>query len=85
MSLFAGTIYSFKYSVFIEIVKKLKLNLSAGFNICSVTLNNIHYHFIGTSETLRDKIITISENIKDIPKHVPKHLKPNNDNLIMIT
>lgn len=66
-SQFAGITYSFKYSINIynDIVKKLKQSQSAGNNI------------IGTSETLCDEII---ENIKPISIHVPKHLKPLNDN-----
>ena len=36
----------------------------------------------GTSETLRDEIVVNSENIKPISDHVPKHLKPlNNEQL----
>jgi hypothetical protein len=32
----------------------------------------------GTSETLRNEVVTNSENLKQISKHVPKHLKPLN-------
>lgn len=69
-SLYAGITYNFKYSIklYNDIVKKLKLSLSAG--------NNIYYNNIGTSETLCDEIV---ENIKNISVHVPKHLKPLND------
>ena len=33
----------------------------------------------GTSETLRNEIVLSNENIKTISEHVPKHLKPIND------
>jgi hypothetical protein len=33
----------------------------------------------GTSETIRNKATTITENIKHLSIHLPKHLKPNND------
>jgi len=33
----------------------------------------------GTSETLRNEIVLSNENIKTISEHVPKHLKPLND------
>ena len=69
MSLYAGkaSLSSFKYSLFIDIVKKLKQwSQSAG---------NIFKFKIGTSETIRDNI----ENIKNISIHVSEHLKPLND------
>lgn len=74
--LFAGTtyIFSFKYSLLIDIVKKLKqLSLSAG---------NIFNNFViknGISETLRNETIKVKENVKLIPVHVTTHLKPVND------
>lgn len=69
MSLYAGkaSISSFKYSLFIDIVKKLKpWRQSAG---------NAFILKSGTSETIRDN----TENIKNISIHVPTHLKPLND------
>ena len=36
----------------------------------------------GTSETLRNGVVVNSEHVKHISKHVPKHLKPvNNEQL----
>jgi hypothetical protein len=69
MLLYAGkaSIFSFKYSIFINIVKKLKQwSQSAG---------NAFILKSGTSETIRDN----TENIKNISIHVPTHLKPLND------
>ena len=68
--LYAGTtsILSFKYLILNDKVKKLKRgSISAGNNL------------IGTSETLCNEIEINSENIKPISVHVPKHLKPIND------
>ncbi len=71
---------SFKYSINNYIVKKLEQKSQSAGNIIS-----------GTSETLRDGIVNIPrspaaegapeglENIKLISKHVPKHIKPLND------
>lgn len=70
--LFAGTpsIFSFKYYILNNTVKKLKQwRISAG----NIILNN------GTSETLCNEIVTHIENVKPISVHVPKHLKPIND------
>lgn len=58
---------SFKYSINNYIVKKLEQKSQSAGNIIS-----------GTSETLRERIVNI-ENIKLISKHVPKHIKPLND------
>ena len=71
--LYAGTtFYFFKYSIFIDIVKKLKLSKSAG------NIKNIDR----TSETLRNGIVINSENVKIISNYVPKHSKPiNNEQL----
>ena len=69
MLLYAGkaSIPSFKYSLFIDIVKKLKQwSQSAG---------NAFILKSGTSETIRNN----TENIKNISIHVPTHLKPLND------
>jgi hypothetical protein len=110
--LFAGTtsLISFKYSLFNEIVKKLKQrSISAG-NIFSFLLCNF-YLIINkkreaqhlpvakqkspgkckatvpseakqeidknrTSETIRNETVFLTENVKPISVHVPKHLKP---------
>ena len=62
-----ASIFSFKYSIFIDIVKKLKQwSQSAG---------NAFILKSGTSETIRNN----TENIKNISIHVPIHLKPLND------
>nr|YP_007507070.1 intronic ORF at intron 5 of cox1 [Ceratocystis cacaofunesta]YP_009704209.1 LAGLIDADG endonuclease [Ceratocystis fimbriata]YP_009710361.1 LAGLIDADG endonuclease [Ceratocystis albifundus]AFO38122.1 intronic ORF at intron 5 of cox1 [Ceratocystis cacaofunesta]QEN73772.1 LAGLIDADG endonuclease [Ceratocystis fimbriata]QFX74863.1 LAGLIDADG endonuclease [Ceratocystis albifundus] len=74
MLLYAGkaSMYSFKYYIFIDTVKKLKRwSQSAG---------NTQFFFLkkkigGTSETICDN----TENIKNISIHVPTHLKPLND------
>ncbi len=58
---------SFKYSINNYKVKKLEQKSQSAGNIIS-----------GTPETLRDGIVNI-ENIKLISKHVPKHIKPLND------
>ena len=94
--LFAGTtsLYSFKYSLLNDIVKKLKQrSISAGnnfifyFKFCFVHLiralglvtEQIFLYKIGTSETLRNEIAVDIEKIKPVTKHVPTHLKPVND------
>ena len=72
MLLYAGiaSIFSFKYSLFVDIVKKLKQwSQSAG---------NTFIFQSGTSETICDN----TENIKNISIHVPTHLKPLNDEQI---
>jgi hypothetical protein len=68
--LYAGTasLYSSKYSLLNDIVKKLEQR--------SKSAGNIIYTKNGTSETLRNEIVVNSENIKLISDHVPKHLKP---------
>ena len=74
MLLYAGksSIHSFKYSIFIDIVKKLKQgSLSAG--------NSLIFKD-GTSETLRNEIVSNTENIKAISVHNSKHLRPLSDN-----
>lgn len=70
--LYAGiiSITSFKYFVLNNIVKKLKQwNKSVS--------NKLRF---GTSETLCNEIVLTTENIKPISIHIPKHLKPTNDN-----
>lgn len=74
--LYAGTpsLGSSKYSTLNGIVKKLEQwRKSAG---------NILYIKNGTSETLRDGVVVKLENVKRVSDHVPKHLKPlNNEQL----
>ena len=76
--LFSGTtsIFSFKYSILNDTVKKLKQwSISAG-NIISYYICN------GTSETLRNETVVNHakhENVKPISVHLPTHLKPLND------
>ena len=78
--LFAETafIFSFKYSLLNDIVKKLKqtlkvISLSAGYIFIIKDKND-------TSETLHNETIknTEIENVKFISVHVPTHLKPLN-------
>ena len=72
--LYAGTasLYSSKYSILNDTVKKLEQrSKSAGNNLTNET-----------SETLRGGVVVNSEHVKHISKHVPKHLKPlNNEQL----
>ena len=84
--LFAGTtsIFSFKYSLLNDIVKKLKQwSLSADiiFIVNNINKNkNKNKNKNGTSETLRNETIkSTAENVKSISVHVPTHLKPVND------
>lgn len=74
---YAGTpsLFISKYSFLDDIVKKLEARReSAG---------NIFYIKNGTSETLRDGVVVVnSENVKRVSDHLPKHLKPlNNEQL----
>lgn len=87
--LYAGTasLYSSKYSILNDIVKKLELrSKSAGNNLKLekkpfVRLNTQLFNN-GTSETLRNGVVVNSENVKYISNHLPKHLKPlNNEQL----
>ena len=74
--LYAGTIslISFKYSILIDTVKKLKQrNLSAGKPFSNSSKGS-------TSETLRNEIVSKTENIKAISVHNSKHLRPLSDN-----
>ena len=78
--LYAGTtsLQSYKYSIVNEIVKKLKQRSKSAGNILffETRIEN------GTSETLRNGVVVNSEHVKHISKHVPKHLKPlNNEQL----
>lgn len=69
----AGTTssYSFKYYILNDTVKKLKQGSKSAGNplLCRG----------GTSETLRNEIVSSTENIKPISVHNTKHLKPLND------
>jgi hypothetical protein len=74
--LYAGTasLLSSKYSLLNDKVKKLEQRSKSAGNILNIKN--------GTSETLRDEIVVNSENLKPISDHVPKHLKPlNNEQL----
>ena len=75
--LYAGTpsLDSSKYSSLNGTVKKLEQwRKSAG--------NYFLYIKNGTSETLRDGVVVNLENVKRVSDHVPKHLKPlNNEQL----
>lgn len=78
--LYAGTtsLQSFKYSIEHDIVKKLKQRSKSAGNISLLNTNIIN----GTSETLRNGVLVNSEHVKPISIHVPKHLKPiNNEQL----
>jgi len=78
--LYAGTtsIFSFKYSILNDIVKKLKRwSKSASNSLLYIKFN--HFYKTGTSETLRNEISEITENLKKVSVHVPTHLKPAND------
>jgi len=71
--LYAGTtlLKKFRYSIEHDTVKKL--------NLWSKSAGNIVNKVDGTSETLRNGIVVESEHVKHISDHVPKHLKPLND------
>ena len=70
--LYAGitSLFSFKYSISLDKVKKLKWR--------SISAGNILKFNNGTSETLRNETVEKKEkeNIKSVSVHVPKHLKP---------
>ncbi|KAH9879744.1 hypothetical protein J1614_002242 [Plenodomus biglobosus] len=73
---YAGTAspYSSKYSILNDTVKKLEQRSKSAGNILTITN--------GTSETLRNGIVVNSENVRRVSDHVPKHLKPlNNEQL----
>ena len=73
--LFAGTasLIGFKYSLFNEIVKKLKQRrISAGNIISNIKLLEINR----TSETTRNETVFLNENVKSISIHIAKHWKP---------
>ena len=74
MLLYAGISSSIVLNTpsFLDIVKKLiQRSQSAG--------NTHNAVKCGTPETLRSKVVVSDENIKLISKHVPRHLKPLND------
>ena len=70
---YAGTAlwYSSKYSLLNDNVKKLEQ--------ASISAGNIFNNKFGTSETLCNETAVITENVKPISVHTPKHLKPIND------
>ena len=73
---YAGTAspYSSKYSILNDTVKKLEQRSKSAGNILTITN--------GTSETLRNGVVVNSENVRRVSDHVPKHLKPlNNEQL----
>ena len=85
-----SSLYSFKYSLLNDTVKKLKQrSISAGnnflqkkiflFRALGLVTEQTFLHKIGTSETLRNEIAVLIEKIKPVTKHVPTHLKPVND------
>nr|YP_009710665.1 LAGLIDADG endonuclease [Amanita muscaria]QFZ98613.1 LAGLIDADG endonuclease [Amanita muscaria] len=78
--LYAGTtsIFSFKYSLLNDIVKKLKRWSKSASNSL-LYIKFINFNKTGTSETLRNEIGEITEKIKNVSVHVPTHLKPAND------
>lgn len=73
--LYAGTtsLQGFNYSILNDIVKKLKKRSKSAGNIFLFIINK-------TSETLRNGVVVDSEHVKHISKHVPKHIKPLNNN-----
>jgi hypothetical protein len=74
--LYAGktSLFSFKYSLLNDIVIKLKQwSISAG-NLL------LYLYIVETSETLRNEIVSKTENVKAISVHKSKHLKPLSDN-----
>jgi len=75
--LYAGTtlLQSFKYSILIDIVKKLKQKSKSAGNILSLIIN-------GTSETIRNETVVLSEHVNNVSIHITKHKKPlNNEQL----
>lgn len=64
----------------ISIVKKLKRWSKSAGNIFVKLLKLEQFMKNGTSETLRSETIINTEQIKPVSIHVPKHLKPLNDN-----
>ena len=69
---YAGTASLSKYSLLNDNVKKLEQG--------SLFADNIFTN--GISETLSDRVVVNSENVKRISDHIPKHLKPiNNEQL----
>ena len=80
---YAGTtsILSFNHSISNDTVKELKPRSQSAGNIFSFLLkkklekNNKNE----TSETLRNETVKQTENVKPISIHVPRHIKPIND------
>lgn len=78
--LYAGTtsIFSFKYSLFNETVKKLQRGSKSASNSL-FCFKYLDINETETSETLRNEIAVPTENIHSISVHVPTHMKPAND------
>ena len=77
--LFTGitSLLCFKYSIIINIVKKLKQRSQPVVNKNNY-ISNVCY-FVNP-ETLRNEIIVENEIIKNISNHMPKHIRPKNEN-----
>jgi len=71
--LYAGTtsLFSFKYFILNDIVKKLKRG--------SISAGNTFFIESKSSETSKNGVIENTENVKFISIHVPTHKKPLND------
>lgn len=78
--LYAGitSLYSFKYSILNDKVKKLKQWSKSAGN-CFIWECIVKTSKIVTSETIRGETIINTDNVKKIFIHHPKHLKPAND------
>ena len=77
--LFTGitSLLCFKYSIIINIVKKLKQRSQPVVNKNNY-ISNVYY-FVNP-ETLRNEIIVENEIIKNISNHISKHIRPKNEN-----
>ena len=71
--LYAGkaSLYNSEYSIYNDTVKKSEWR--------SQSAGNCFINKSGTSETLRNETLINSEHVKNISIHVPKHIKPLND------
>jgi LAGLIDADG endonuclease len=81
MLLYAGItslFISFKYSILIDTVKKLKRWSESASNSL-LYFKYLDINKTGTSETLRNEIGVTTEKVKSVSVHVPTHLKPTND------
>lgn len=74
------SIPKFKYSILNDIVTKLNWwSVSAGNKNIYIFRDKL-YNIFGTSETLRNDLTIDTEKIKLISEHVPRLLRPANDN-----